>query len=366
MFPCSLERPHIGHVAIRNRGTIGGSIAHADASAELPAVALVTEAEMVVRGPAGERVVTADGFFRGHFTTTLADDECLVEVRLPATEPDAGWSFQEVARRHGDFALVGAAAMVARAPRRGRAGPHLPVRGRRPPPSGREAEAALVGRGLGRPTSAAVGRRRPDLDPPPTPTAPPPTGATSPGSWSARRSPPPPSEEEARHDRAEPGCPVNGAASRPPSRPRLTLADLLREELGLTGTHLGCEHGVCGACTVLLDGEAVRSCLILAVQADGREVRRPSRAWPTATRSPRPAGVPGGPRLPVRLLHPGLRHLGDRCLRRTRRRDEEIREALSGNICRCTGYQSIVRAVRAAAGEHDPDGSVDTVTANST
>ena len=105
--------PHIGHVAIRNRGTIGGSIAHADASAELPAVALVTEAELVVRGPAGERVVAADGFFRGHFSTTLADDECLVEVRLPVTEPGAGWSFQEVARRHGDFALVGAAAMVA-------------------------------------------------------------------------------------------------------------------------------------------------------------------------------------------------------------------------------------------------------------
>jgi len=105
--------PYIGHVAIRNRGTIGGSIAHADASAELPAVALVTEAELVARGPAGERVVPADGFFRGHFTTTLADDECLVEVRLPTADPGAGWSFQEVARRHGDFALVGAAAMVA-------------------------------------------------------------------------------------------------------------------------------------------------------------------------------------------------------------------------------------------------------------
>jgi len=105
--------PHIGHVAIRNRGTIGGSIAHADASAELPAVALVTEADLIVRGPAGERVVPAEGFFRGHFTTTLADDECLVEVRLPTADPGAGWSFQEVARRHGDFALVGAAAMVA-------------------------------------------------------------------------------------------------------------------------------------------------------------------------------------------------------------------------------------------------------------
>ena len=105
--------PLIGHVAIRNRGTIGGSIAHADASAELPAVAVVTEADLVVRGPAGERVVPADDFFRGHFTTVLDDDECLVEVRVPVTEPTTGWSFQEVARRHGDFALVGAAAMIA-------------------------------------------------------------------------------------------------------------------------------------------------------------------------------------------------------------------------------------------------------------
>jgi carbon-monoxide dehydrogenase medium subunit len=104
--------PHIGHVSIRNRGTIGGSIAHADASAELPAVAVVAGADMVVRSRRGERVVPADEFFVGHYTTALADDECLVEIRVPAAPPGAGWSFQEVARRHGDFALVGAAAMV--------------------------------------------------------------------------------------------------------------------------------------------------------------------------------------------------------------------------------------------------------------
>jgi carbon-monoxide dehydrogenase medium subunit len=105
--------PHIGHVSIRNRGTVGGSIAHADASAELPAVAVLTESELVVRGPGGERVVPAAGFFRGHFTTVLADDECLVEVRVPTSPATTGWSFQEVARRHGDFAMVGAGAMVA-------------------------------------------------------------------------------------------------------------------------------------------------------------------------------------------------------------------------------------------------------------
>jgi carbon-monoxide dehydrogenase medium subunit len=87
-------------------------MAHADASAELPAVAVVTGAEMVVRSAGGERVVAADDFFAGHFTTTMADDELLTEVRVPTGPPDAGWAFYEVVRRHGDFALVGVAAMV--------------------------------------------------------------------------------------------------------------------------------------------------------------------------------------------------------------------------------------------------------------
>jgi carbon-monoxide dehydrogenase medium subunit len=105
--------PLVGHVAIRNRGTVGGSIVHADASGELPAVALVTDAEMVARSTRGERVIAANGFFHGHFTTAMADDELLTEVRIPAGAPGAGWAFDEVARRRGDFALVGAAAMVA-------------------------------------------------------------------------------------------------------------------------------------------------------------------------------------------------------------------------------------------------------------
>jgi len=103
----------IGHVSIRNRGTIGGSIAHADASAELPAVAVATGAEMVLRSTRGERVVPADEFFVSHFTTCLDDDELLTEVRMPSGPEGAGWAFHEIARRHGDFALVGVAAMVA-------------------------------------------------------------------------------------------------------------------------------------------------------------------------------------------------------------------------------------------------------------
>ncbi len=101
--------PLIGHEAIRNRGTIGGSLAHADPAAELPAVARALDAEFVVRGRAGERVIPAAKWFEGYLTTSRAPDELLVEVRFPAAGRGTGSSFDEVARRHGDFAIVGLA-----------------------------------------------------------------------------------------------------------------------------------------------------------------------------------------------------------------------------------------------------------------
>jgi aerobic carbon-monoxide dehydrogenase medium subunit len=104
--------PLIGHEAIRSRGTVGGSLAHADPAAELPAVARALDAEFVVRGPSGERVVPAAEWFEGYLTTSRQPDELLTEVRLPAAGPGTGVSFQEVARRHGDFAMVGLATSV--------------------------------------------------------------------------------------------------------------------------------------------------------------------------------------------------------------------------------------------------------------
>src|SRR6201989_3126838 len=104
--------PLIGHEAIRSRGTIGGSLAHADPAAELPAVARALDAEFVVRGPSGERVIPAAQWFEGYLTTSRRPDELLVEVRFPAARPGTGVSFEEVARRHGDFAIVGLAASL--------------------------------------------------------------------------------------------------------------------------------------------------------------------------------------------------------------------------------------------------------------
>jgi aerobic carbon-monoxide dehydrogenase medium subunit len=104
--------PLIGHEAIRSRGTIGGSMAHADPAAELPAVARALDADFVVRSQSGERVIPAAQWFEGYLTTARGPDELLVEVRFPAAKPGTGTSFQEVARRHGDFAIVGLAASL--------------------------------------------------------------------------------------------------------------------------------------------------------------------------------------------------------------------------------------------------------------
>ena len=104
--------PLIGHEAIRSRGTIGGSLAHADPAAELPAVARALDAEFVVRGQSGERVIPAAEWFEGFLTTSRRPDELLVEVRFPAAGRGTGISFEEVARRHGDFAMVGLAASL--------------------------------------------------------------------------------------------------------------------------------------------------------------------------------------------------------------------------------------------------------------
>jgi aerobic carbon-monoxide dehydrogenase medium subunit len=104
--------PLIGHEAIRSRGTLGGSLAHADPAAELPAVARALDAEFVVRSELGERVIPAAEWFEGYLTTSRRPDEILVEVRFPVAEPGTGVAFQEVARRHGDFAIVGLAASL--------------------------------------------------------------------------------------------------------------------------------------------------------------------------------------------------------------------------------------------------------------
>ena len=144
---------------------------------------------------------------------------------------------------------------------------------------------------------------------------------------------------------------VNGRARTATVEPRLTLADLLRDACRLTGTHLGCEHGVCGACTVLVDGAAVRSCLMFAVQADGAEVTTiEGISSPDGELSPVQQAFRDCHGLQCGFCTPGFVVSVTAFLRdNPSPTDTEIRHALSGNLCRCTGYQGIVKAVRQAA-----------------
>ncbi len=152
---------------------------------------------------------------------------------------------------------------------------------------------------------------------------------------------------------------VNGTHYEAHVEPRMTLVDLLRGELGLTGTHVGCEHGVCGACTILLEGQAVRSCIMLAVQADGASLMTVEGLSSAGQLHPIQEAFMEKHGLQCGFCTPGflmsvyelLQHSPDPS-------DDDIRDALGGEICRCTGYQAIMESVRHAAaklrGETEP------------
>jgi len=143
---------------------------------------------------------------------------------------------------------------------------------------------------------------------------------------------------------------VNGVTHRLVVEPRRLLADVLREDLGLTGTNLGCEHGACGSCTVLVDGQSVRSCLMFAVQANGHEVMTVEGLVRNGQMHPLQKAFWEQQGLQCGFCTPGFLMTAYELLQHNPNpSEEEIRSALSGNICRCTGYQHIVNAVRAAA-----------------
>jgi carbon-monoxide dehydrogenase small subunit len=147
---------------------------------------------------------------------------------------------------------------------------------------------------------------------------------------------------------------VNGVTYERTVEPRLLLSDFLRHVLGLTGTHVGCEHGVCGACTVLLDGDSVRSCLLFAVQVDGLRVETVESLGTIDRMNPLQEAFHEHHALQCGFCTPGMLITATDLLRKyPLASDEEIREGLSGNLCRCTGYEHIVRAVRAVVGTKD-------------
>ena len=147
---------------------------------------------------------------------------------------------------------------------------------------------------------------------------------------------------------------VNGRNYRASVEPRLLLCDFLRETLGLTGTHVGCEHGVCGACTVLVNGDSIRSCLMLAVGADGANITTVEGLGSPDDLNALQSQFREHHGLQCGFCTPGMLMTGIDLLQKyPLATDDEIRQGLSGNLCRCTGYQNIVAAIRAAAALRD-------------
>jgi aerobic-type carbon monoxide dehydrogenase small subunit (CoxS/CutS family) len=145
---------------------------------------------------------------------------------------------------------------------------------------------------------------------------------------------------------------VNGVAYERVVEPRLLLSDFLRQDLGLTGTHVGCEHGVCGACTVLIDGNSARACLSFAVQADGSRIDTVEGLGTITNLAPLQAAFREHHALQCGFCTPGmLMTCVDLLQKYPLVTDNEIRDGLSGNLCRCTGYENIVRAVRAVVAQ---------------
>lgn len=376
--------PLVGHVATRNRGTVGGSVAHADPAAELPLALLALGGSVVAEASDGRRDIAAADLFAGFLTTTLRPGELVTEVRFPAPRPQEASALLEVAQRHGDFPLAAiavwlrvddgaritaarlAAGAVADRPVLLAAASEALVAGATPQDAGRIAAAEvdplgslhtpadyqrnLVGVLVARAIERALRRAR---------------AAGSDNSGAPRRVESRTAPGKRNEDRPAAGgvpagcCTVNGrTVALDGVADRRLLSDFLRHDLGLRGTHVGCEHGVCGACTVRLDGVAVRSCLLFARQAEGAHIATVE-------------GLAAGDE--PRTLHPlqdaFRRHFALQCgfctagilMTAAERLDQiacgdlgppdeqEVRELLSGHLCRCTGYEPVVAAISETA-----------------
>ena len=391
--------PHVGHYPTRARGTVGGSVAHADPSAELPLALAVLGGSVRLRSAGGERLVPARAFFEGPLETACGEDEMVAATRWPVAAPGARHAFDEVALRHGDFAIA-SCAVVLHEDRMaigfgGVAG--VPVVREWPHLTGEALDAALAGlaeeieivddgdgggayrRGLVR----TLGRRTVERAATAAPaclnhgtTGHEPAEADGRTSWergpparAGSKAPRSPHGQDARAPRV-PAFPggrlragerhlvefvLNGEQCAAEAPPRLLLSDFLRQRFGRRGVHVGCEHGVCGACTVRLDGAPARACLLFAVQVDGRRVDTvEGLAGPDGAHSPLQAAFRRHHALQCGYCTPGILMTMTEWLERLAAEgriptEEEVREALSGHLCRCTGYAPIVAAVLDAA-----------------
>ena len=366
--------PFVGHAATRARGTIGGSLANADPAAEIALVAVTLGATLLCRTAGGESEIAAEDFFLGPMMTGLPAAGMLTAIRFPAWRGRVGTAFLEVSPRQGDFAFASAAVQVALNPDGTCARIAIGVGAATERPRRlTAAEQALTGARLAPETiraavsdalagittmadlhASAEYRRRVARS-----LA---IRAVTEAAENAKAAPVGWAERSETHHRdapvetmgfadAQPILRVNGHSHPIDVEPRMTLLDCLRDKLGLTGAHAGCEHGVCGACTVLVDGIAVRSCLMFAVQADGRAITTIEGLTPAPGELSvlqdafcETHGLQCGYCTPAMILTGHALLAGNAAPTRA-----EIVEAISGNICRCTGYAQIVEAIALAA-----------------
>ena len=341
----------IADPVVRNRGTIGGSLCQADPSEDLSAAFAAVRATMVIQGGAGTRTVPEREFHLGPYETVVAPDELLAEIRVPI-RPGGGSAYVKVDRRAGDWPVGAAgAALWLDGDTIAEAGIGLAAVG---------AAALLRGRGRGLPARRAGHRRklRPgradrrralpaDLGParPRRLQAPPGRRAHRPRAAAGARA----GRTAGRSD-VQVTMTVNDTEYAADVEPRLLLIHFLRDHLGLTGSHWGCDTSNCGACVVWLDETPVKSCTVLAAMADGHRVRTVEGLERGGELDPVQQGFTECHGLQCGFCTPGMMMTARWLLDHNPDPSAgEIREALSGQVCRCTGYENIVRSVRWAA-----------------
>ena len=361
----------IGDTQVRNRGTIGGSLAHADPAADYSPVLVAAGARVVVRSKRGEREIAADKFFTNLMETALKRDEIVTEVVMPKLGPARG-AYTRLHRVEGNFAIVNAAVVLSDVNARialggvgsvplaldvsaelshGMNDDALEAVGRRVRAACSDAPADLNASAdyrrqmaavyTQRALAVAVGRKAGQQTPetgrkPATPASVP--HKTAAGTVGGTL-------------RTAITVSVNGQPRRLEADNRMILADLLRDVLGLTGTHIGCGTGSCGACTVMLDGRTVKSCSVLAADVDGCAVETiESLASDIHHLHPLQESFVRNHGQQCGYCTPGMVMSALQLLRDNPNPDETaIRHGISGNLCRCTGYQFIVKAISDAA-----------------
>ncbi len=339
---------------VRNLATVGGNLAHGDPANDHPATMLALGAEVVAVGGGGERRIPIAAFFTGPFTTALRTDEILVEIRVPIPPARSGGAYVKLERKVGDFATAAVAVQVALAADGtcARAGIGLTNVGAMPIKAS-SAEAALAGpaprRGRDQAGDRAGGRGgRARRGPARIGRVQDRPGASPDG---ARAAPGPRARGRRREVRSMlVKMTINGEKYEADVEPRLLLVHLIREVFRLTGTHIGCDTTHCGACTVLLDGRAVKSCTVFAVQANGRALMTVEGLEQNGELHPLQEGFVAEHGLQCGYCTPGMLMTSYAFLAKHKApTEDDIRHAISGNLCRCTGYVNIVKAVQHAA-----------------